>query len=161
MDEKKSLADANKDSDVNKDKNTTVKEEVLHDSKVKADIEKEAEETKEKPATASVETKSRVEMKVNEIAQKSEKQKEQPHLEQVKHRGNSHTLSKIVRKITSFRPHHVKEKIAHYWTEYSRVLRLSRKPTRTEYRELAIMVIVGTAIIGAIGFVVQIIMQFI
>ena len=161
MDEKKSLADANKNDEINKDQNAGIKGETPYDSKVKVETEKETKEAKEKPATASVETKSQVEAKVNGITQKIDKQKEQPRLEQVTHRSNPHTLSRIIRKIISFRPHHLKEKIAHYWTEYSRVLRLSRKPTRVEYRELAIMVVVGTAIIGAIGFVMQMIMQFI
>ncbi len=74
---------------------------------------------------------------------------------------SKHTLQKAFRKLGGIRFAGISAKLNHYWTEYARVLHLARKPTRSEYRELAIMVIIGTAIIGSIGFVVQLAFQFI
>ncbi len=70
-------------------------------------------------------------------------------------------LYKIKNLFKRLHPGNVKVKLNHYWFEYSRVLHLARKPTRSEYKELAIMVAIGTSIIGAIGFVVQMIIQYV
>lgn len=70
-------------------------------------------------------------------------------------------LYKIKNLFKRLHPGTVRAKLNHYWFEYSRVLHLARKPTRSEYKELAIMVAIGTSIIGAIGFVVQLIIQYI
>ncbi len=70
-------------------------------------------------------------------------------------------LYKVKNLFKKLHPVTVKSKLHYYWFEYSRVLHLARKPTRSEYKELAIMVTLGTIIIGAIGFVVQLIIQYI
>ncbi len=56
---------------------------------------------------------------------------------------------------------HIQERITHYISEYRRVMMLTRKPTKQEYKELAVMVTLGTLIIGGIGFIIQLIIQFI
>ena len=74
-----------------------------------------------------------------------------------KQRRKLHLFSKLKRA----HPGALKAKINHYIFEYKRVLSLARKPTKSEYKELAIMVAVGTTIIGVIGFLIQMAIQFI
>lgn len=45
--------------------------------------------------------------------------------------------------------------------KYGRVLRMSRKPTAEEYRKSATISAVGLAILGAMGFVIFVLMDFI
>lgn len=70
-------------------------------------------------------------------------------------------FKRLFSKTGVVKPSSLKAKLNHYWFEYSRVLHLTRKPTRQEYKELAIMVVIGTLIIGGIGFVVQVFFQYI
>jgi protein transport protein SEC61 subunit gamma-like protein len=58
-------------------------------------------------------------------------------------------------------PLNIKAKLEHYRFEYSRILHLARKPTKQEFKELSIMVIIGTFIIGILGFIIQMIIQVI
>jgi protein translocase SEC61 complex gamma subunit, archaeal and eukaryotic len=55
----------------------------------------------------------------------------------------------------------IKAKLEHYRFEYGRILHLARKPTKQEFKELSIMVIIGTFIIGVLGFIIQMIIQVI
>ena len=71
------------------------------------------------------------------------------------------SIKRLFSKVGLAKPSSLKAKLDHYWFEYSRVLHLTRKPTRQEYKELAIMVIIGTLLIGGIGFVVQVFFQYI
>jgi protein transport protein SEC61 subunit gamma-like protein len=45
--------------------------------------------------------------------------------------------------------------------KYGRVLRMARKPTPEEYRKSATISAVGLAVLGALGFVIFILMDFI
>ncbi len=83
----------------------------------------------------------------------------QSYTKQIRH--GAPTYVRLARKLKSIRASAIKAKLNHYIFEYKRVLSLARKPTKSEYKELAIMVAVGTGIIGGIGFVVQLIIQFI
>lgn len=58
-------------------------------------------------------------------------------------------------------PMNIKAKLEHYRFEYSRIIHLARKPTKQEFKELSIMVIIGTFIIGVLGFIIQMIIQVI
>ncbi|MCW1294092.1 MAG: protein translocase SEC61 complex subunit gamma [Candidatus Parvarchaeota archaeon] len=58
-------------------------------------------------------------------------------------------------------PGFISSKLKYYYSEYRRILLLSRKPTSKEYKELTIMVVIGTLVVGMIGFVIQLIIQFI
>ncbi len=75
-------------------------------------------------------------------------------------RPRRHYFSIFKNSVTKLHPVNVKARLTHYKFEYSRVLHLTRKPTKQEYKELAIMVVIGTFIIGAIGFVVQMAIQY-
>ncbi|MCL5009845.1 MAG: protein translocase SEC61 complex subunit gamma [Candidatus Parvarchaeota archaeon] len=136
MDEKKSLADAN----IGREENAPTASEQPKENKVQQPVNAENQ---------------------------AQKQAEQPAKEHVKHeepfkreRRRLH-LTRTLSKVKLLHPLNIKRKVSHYIVEYSRVLHLARKPTKTEYKELAIMVIVGTSIIGVIGFIVQMIIQFI
>ncbi len=87
-------------------------------------------------------------------------QKPQPQQQAKPQKPKKHYGSKLKNLLKKLHPIHIKAKLSHYRFEYGRVLHLTRKPTRDEYKELAIMVVVGTFIIGAIGFVVQMIIQY-
>lgn len=168
MDEKKSLADANI-SDV-KDETPAVPEAEKKE-------EQQPEPAKEEPVQ---QTENQNEVKEQESQphhdteeQKPEEKKEpekppqqvketaKPRFNVPRREHKKINLRKTASKLKILHPLHIKRKLQHYRVEYSRVLHLARKPTKTEYRELAIMVAVGTSIIGAIGFVVQTIIQFI
>ncbi len=69
-------------------------------------------------------------------------------------------LYHIKNAIKKAHPLNIKAKLEHYRFEYSRILHLARKPTKQEFKELSIMVIVGTFIIGILGFIIQMIIQF-
>lgn len=45
--------------------------------------------------------------------------------------------------------------------KYGRVLRMARKPTPEEYRKAATISAVGLAVLGALGFVIFVLMSFI
>ncbi len=69
-------------------------------------------------------------------------------------------LYHIKNAVKKAHPSNIKAKLEHYRFEYSRILHLARKPTKQEFKELSIMVIVGTSIIGVLGFLIQMIIQF-
>jgi protein translocase SEC61 complex gamma subunit len=138
MDEKKSLADAN-----------IQQEHILP----------QAEPVEEKHAETKAVEPVMKEPSERKIDVKPPEHKTEEHPRHVKRRRIS--ISKIASKAKILHPLHVKQKLSHYRVEYSRVLHLARKPTRSEYKELAIMVAIGTSIIGVIGFIVQMIIQFI
>jgi protein translocase SEC61 complex gamma subunit len=150
MDEGKSLADANKPAEQ------------------KNDEKKEVSQQKEKHTAEAIVKEKKVEVAepVKEEPKKQEKIEQPQRYEQIRPQANAikkrkHTIQKAFRRLKTFNLSSIKTKLGHYWTEYTRVLHLARKPTRSEYRELAIMVAVGTAIIGGIGFLVQLGLQFI
>lgn len=68
---------------------------------------------------------------------------------------------KIKHALRFVHPGFISIKLKYYYSEYRRILMLSRKPTPKEYKELTIMVAIGTLIVGVIGFAVQLIIQFI
>lgn len=145
MQERKSLADANNPVEsVDNKAEVPVQEQKTEESKeIEAKSEPRKEEVKEEP---------RPEPKHEHHAE---------HIQESVPHKSSHKFRKFVNAVKAFKLKHIKEKLNHYWFEYSRVVHLTRRPTRSEYRELAIFVLVGTAIIGGIGFVVQIALQFI
>ncbi len=51
----------------------------------------------------------------------------------------------------------IKERLSRELVEYRRILRISRKPNKEEYLKILKITSLGIAIIGAIGFVIQII----
>ncbi len=53
----------------------------------------------------------------------------------------------------------VKDRISRELVEYKRILRISRKPNKEEYLKILKITSLGIAIIGAIGFVIQLIVS--
>ncbi len=179
MDERKSLADANKSDDSKKDENSRMPQEEASEQEIenlKEEIEKLKQEQNKILAAEKKEGKlehsdisklqklekhdSEIVQKVNELKEQTKQEAKEAHVPPQK-QGKGSRFAKFITKLKSFRFGGIKSKLDHYWFEYSRVIHLARKPTRKEYRELAIMVIVGTLIIGGIGFIVQMIIQFI
>ncbi|MCL4372755.1 protein translocase SEC61 complex subunit gamma [Candidatus Parvarchaeota archaeon] len=70
-------------------------------------------------------------------------------------------LYHVKNAIKKAHPMNIKAKLEHYRFEYSRILHLARKPTKQEFKELSIMVVIGTFIIGVLGFIIQMIIQVI
>ncbi len=200
MDEKKSLADANKSDDSNpedkaeqaiENENDRLKKEIKQlkaeasktgstddnglkkigsetehaEKRIEKEIEsensrlrKELEEQKRQQEQERLEKLKAESLKLEKIKEQVIQEKSEAHVAPQKQKKGS-KFAKLITKLKAFRFGGIKSKLDHYWFEYSRVLHLARKPTRKEYRELAIMVIVGTLIIGGIGFVVQLIIQ--
>lgn len=46
------------------------------------------------------------------------------------------------------------------WENYKRVLSITHKPTQVEFKQMAISVLIGLAIIGGIGFVISMIVTY-
>lgn len=179
MDERKSLADANKSEDSNaadKDARPVETESAEELKKLKAEIA-QLKETENKTVQAQKKEEklersdlsdikalekhdSEIIQKVNALKEQASQEMKAAHVSLPRQKKGSR-FAKLITKLRSFRFGGIKSKLGHYWFEYSRVINLARKPTRKEYRELAIMVIVGTLIIGGIGFVVQLAIQFI
>ncbi len=159
MDDKKSLADANNPQEqVSKPTENTEKAAAGAQTPLEPAKEAQLEQhTEIKQSDHNIDIKQ-PDRKIEEHQHQPEKKHEE-HAPASKHR--SLHLHKIISKITFLHPLNIKNKLNHYRIEYGRVLHLTRKPTRTEYKELAIMVAVGTLIIGVIGFIVQMIIQFI
>lgn len=138
MDENKSLADANSG----------------------ADQDKKAQESSQID-TAGTASSSIKPQQPAASEEKTRDKNQNGHIEgKQKHKRRFH-LYHIKNTVKKAHPLHIKAKLEHYRFEYSRILHLARKPTRQEFKELAIMVIIGTSIIGLIGFVIQMIIQFI
>lgn len=60
-----------------------------------------------------------------------------------------------------FQKHGLKEKIKSFVVESVRVFKLTKKPTKEEFKIIAKVAGIGTLIIGFIGFLVHIIAQLI
>ncbi len=146
MEERKSLADANvQGSDKTNSDNKGAVEHPLP-----------AEDSRENTVN-EIKTETTLEKKQDGTHHEIKKLPE----EHVSRRSSSHNFRKLVNSLKALSLQNIKSKLGHYWFEYSRVIHLTRRPTRSEYRELAIMVLVGTAIIGGIGFIVQLALQFV
>ncbi|MCB9361945.1 protein translocase SEC61 complex subunit gamma [Candidatus Woesearchaeota archaeon] len=50
-------------------------------------------------------------------------------------------------------------KIQHFFKEYYRVLRLTKKPTKNEYKSIVKVSGIGILVIGMIGFIISITKQ--
>ncbi len=155
MDENKSLADANLG---NSDKQ---QEAIKSDTKPAENIE-HTEKTIEQQntnATKNVnqgtEQKKPAEAVVQSNVNSSHKE-EKPKVK--KRRFHLYHVKNAIKKA---HPMNIKAKLEHYRFEYSRILHLARKPTKQEFKELSIMVIIGTFIIGVLGFIIQMIIQVI
>ncbi|MCL4397164.1 protein translocase SEC61 complex subunit gamma [Candidatus Parvarchaeota archaeon] len=155
MDENKSLADANL-SDSNKQQET-----VKSDAKPAENAgstEKAVQQTNSnanQSNTQNVDQKKPAETVVQSNPNSSRKE-EKPKVK--KRRFHLYHVKNAIKKA---HPLNIKAKLEHYRFEYSRILHLARKPTKQEFKELSIMVIIGTFIIGVLGFIIQMIIQVI
>ena len=148
MDETKSLADANQNNFVDSKENIDNKEKII-ENKADNTLNKES---KENPQEVKQEVKQEnkiVDTNTNQNIEKPKVKKRRFHLYHVKN------------AFKKAHPYHIKAKLEHYRFEYSRILHLARKPTKQEFKELSIMVVIGTFIIGLLGFVIQMIIQYI
>ncbi|MCL4398435.1 MAG: protein translocase SEC61 complex subunit gamma [Candidatus Parvarchaeota archaeon] len=159
MDENRSLADANLS---NSDKQ---QEAVKSDAKPAENVEhteKTVEQANSNTAKSNAQNTAQnadqkkpaetvVQSNVNN-SRKEEKSKVK------KRRFHLYHIKNAIKKV---HPMNIKAKLEHYRFEYSRILHLARKPTRQEFKELSIMVIIGTFIIGILGFIIQMIIQVI
>ena len=103
-----------------------------------------------------------VETKTAQVKAEVKKESKPENKETKKPRTNPFAkFNRLFSKLSVLSPGNLKRKVNSWILEANRVLKLSRKPTEQEYKELAIMVAVGTAVIGAIGFVIQLIIQVI
>lgn len=141
MDEKRSLADANsglqpEKAETPKQQDTVIPTPTAADSQYTSVNEKKDEKTSAKGPIA------------DQSLQKSSTKRRRFHFYHIKN---------VIKKA---HPLNIKAKLEHYKFEYSRILHLARKPTKQEFKELSIMVIVGTFIIGILGFIIQMIIQF-
>ncbi len=50
-------------------------------------------------------------------------------------------------------------RLRRYWKETVRVIRITKKPNREEYKNVVKVTALGIAIIGAIGFIIFLIVQ--
>jgi len=50
-------------------------------------------------------------------------------------------------------------RLKRYWKETVRVIRITKKPNREEYKNVVKVTALGIAIIGAIGFIIFLIVQ--
>ncbi|EEZ92937.1 MAG: protein translocase SEC61 complex, gamma subunit [Candidatus Parvarchaeum acidiphilum ARMAN-4] len=150
MDENKSLADANSGNLNENDKASNTVNPVVNpitEEKPKEQaLESKDTQTSQKAAVQSTVTSSSNE---NHKYEKPKVKKKRFHLYHVKN---------LLKKA---HPLNIKAKLEHYRFEYSRILHLARKPTKQEFKELSIMVIIGTFIIGILGFIIQMIIQVI
>ncbi len=145
MEENKSLADANS---------------------VVIPEKKEEVPDKSAAAPAAVQTKPQ-DNSSDQIKKTQEMDKVQPKTQNIS--GNEqHKVKKrrfhlyhVKNALKKAHPMNIKAKLGHYRFEYSRILHLARKPTKQEFKELSIMVIIGTFIIGTLGFIIQMIIQYI
>ena len=160
MDERKSLADAN--DSVESSKLEDNKTDGPEESKAEERLEKKEEKLEEREEKLQKEEKQiKKEEKTIQKEEQTLKNEEKTRRENQTLHKNKHKLIDLKNKIKGFSLTAIKNKLGHYKYEYSRVLHLARKPTKSEYRELAIMVLVGTGIIGGIGFLIQLLLQFI
>ena len=155
MDENKSLADANLgNSDKQQEaikSDTKPAENVEHTGKT---IEQQNSNTT-KEVNQNTEQKKPAEAVVQNNVSSSYKE-EKPKIK--KRRFHLYHVKNAIKKA---HPMNIKAKLEHYRFEYSRILHLARKPTKQEFKELSIMVIIGTFIIGVLGFIIQMIIQVI
>ena len=155
MDENKSLADANLG---NSDKQ---QETIRNDIKPQENVEHTENTVKQqdfnvnKNLNQNTEQKKPAETAVQSNVNSSHKE------ESTKVKKRRFHLYHIKNAIKKAHPVNIKAKLEHYKFEYSRILHLARKPTKQEFKELSIMVIIGTFIIGVLGFIIQMIIQVI
>lgn len=155
MDENKSLADANlgnsdkqqevTKSDIKPTENIEHAEKTIEQQNSNATKNVAQNEQKKNPAEAVVQNNSNSSHKEEKINIK-------------KRRFHLYHIKNAIKKA---HPLNIKAKLEHYRFEYSRILHLARKPTKQEFKELSIMVIIGTFIIGVLGFIIQMIIQVI
>ncbi|MCW1295195.1 MAG: protein translocase SEC61 complex subunit gamma [Candidatus Parvarchaeota archaeon] len=159
MDENKSLADANlNDSDkqqetVKSDANPA--ENVQNNEKTVQPVTPNNNQSNAQNLGQNNNQKKPAETVVQSNVNNSRKEEKQ----QVKKRRFH--LYHVKNAIKKAHPMNIKAKLEHYRFEYSRILHLARKPTKQEFKELSIMVIIGTFIIGVLGFIIQMIIQVI
>ncbi len=162
--EKGSLADAN--STGNSD---SIAAEKVAETKEKIDeVQSTAQKQEKAPADVQQAIPQKKEEEKREIAAKPETNQQSVRTEQhvnktaqVKKGINfSKKFSQTRRVLSILSPKKIHLMLNHYWSEYRRVLLLTRKPTKQEYKELSIMVIIGTLIVGVIGFAIQLLIQF-
>lgn len=161
MDEKASLADANTEvrTEVNKEEDKGTEVQQTHNFENKS---VESEHIQSKPVNDKQEIKEQSKIKTSSKTGENAEQSNQEAKSKVKRFNLQKRFNMFKRYLlTHLSLSHIKERINHYIFEYKRVLMLSRKPTRQEYKELTIMVTIGTLIVGIIGFVIQLLIQFI
>jgi protein transport protein SEC61 subunit gamma-like protein len=159
MDENKSLADANLG---NSDKQ---QETIKNDAKPAENVEhteKAAEQGNYKTAQSNVQ---------NAVQTADQKKSEEMAMQNNVNGGSKEDKPKVKKRrfhlyhiknaVKKAHPMNIKAKLEHYRFEYSRILHLARKPTKQEFKELSIMVVIGTFIIGVLGFIIQMIIQVI
>ncbi len=150
MDTNKSLADANKNSTEDKDNPQVNANE--QPQQPAQDQQKQTPESTTKETTVQQHQPPTMQAEVKD----EHKQKTEPN-----NNGHGIKFNNPFSRLKLLKIANLRSKLGYIFFEYKRVLSLARKPTRREYRELAIMVIVGTFIIGGIGFLVQMLIQFI
>jgi len=157
--EEKSLADANiANSERSVSEDTAKAESNQQQKEMSTEPQKEPSKSSEKKALEN-----KQEDKAVSSATNKEQAQSSPDVRKVGRRKLD--VSKFGRKIRSvlkfISPKFISSKLKYYYSEYKRILLLSRKPTSKEFKELTIMVTIGTLIVGVIGFFVQLIIQFI
>ncbi len=157
--EEKSLADANiANSERSVSEDTAKAESNQQQKETSTEPQKEPSKSSEKKALEN-----KQEDKAVSSATNKEQAQSSPNVRRVERRKLD--VSKFGRKIRSvlkfISPKFISSKLKYYYSEYKRILLLSRKPTSKEFKELTIMVTIGTLIVGVIGFFVQLIIQFI
>ncbi len=162
--EKGSLADAN--STVNSD--SAVSEKVSETKEEVGEVQSATQKQEKAPVTVQQVTTPKKEEKKTEITAKPEVNQQTVRTEQQANKAVqtrkginfSKKFSQVRRALSVLSPKRINLMLNHYWSEYRRVLLLTRKPTKQEYKELSIMVAIGTLIVGAIGFAIQLLIQF-
>ncbi|MGC8516514.1 MAG: protein translocase SEC61 complex subunit gamma [Candidatus Acidifodinimicrobium sp.] len=157
--EEKSLADANiANSERSVSEDTTKVESNQQQKETSTEPQKEPSKSSEKKALENKQEDKAISSTANR-----EQTQSSPNVRRVERRKID--ISKFGRKMRSalrfISPKFISSKLKYYYSEYKRILLLSRKPTPKEFKELTIMVAIGTLIVGVIGFFVQLIIQFI
>ncbi len=160
--EEKSLADANiADSEKSTDEETKKAESAEPSQQQK---EAAVEPTKE-PSKSSEQKAAPREQENSAASQTANKEQHQPPPNVRRVERRNFDISRFGRRIKSalkyLSPKFISSKLKYYYSEYKRILLLSRKPTSKEFKELTIMVSIGTLIVGVIGFLIQLMIQFI
>ncbi len=159
MEENKSLADANL-GDSNKQQETIKSEakpteNIQQNQNTSQPVNSSNNQNNAQNTAQNINQKKPVETAVQSSVNSSRKE-EKPQVK--KRRFHLYHIKNAIKKA---HPMNIKAKLEHYKFEYSRIIHLARKPTKQEFKELSIMVIIGTFIIGILGFIIQMIIQVI